>query len=58
MPMKEVSTTTGDTVSTTDGAVRLIDITTEGVVIYDMGTTEGHTSVLLTGYGKSDPPAY
>ena len=48
MPMKEVSTTMGDTVSTTDGAVRLIDITTEGVVIYYMVTTEGHPSVLLT----------
>uniref|UniRef100_M1E0X8 Integrase core domain containing protein n=1 Tax=Solanum tuberosum TaxID=4113 RepID=M1E0X8_SOLTU len=54
---REVGVGASSSVSTTDGAVRVVDITTEGVVTVDAGTTEGDPSVDLSGSGKSDPPA-
>ncbi|XP_049364536.1 uncharacterized protein LOC125829342 [Solanum verrucosum] len=40
-------TPVGDDVSTTDGAVRVTDSTTDGAVIDDVGTIEGDPSVVL-----------
>uniref|UniRef100_M1DG93 Uncharacterized protein n=1 Tax=Solanum tuberosum TaxID=4113 RepID=M1DG93_SOLTU len=52
----EAMTAMRDDVSTTDGAVRVIDSTTENAVLE--GTTEGGPSVDPAGSGKLDPPAY
>uniref|UniRef100_M1DD25 Integrase core domain containing protein n=1 Tax=Solanum tuberosum TaxID=4113 RepID=M1DD25_SOLTU len=41
MPVSDVLNTVGYDMSTTDGAVRMIDSTTEGAVIADVDTTEG-----------------
>uniref|UniRef100_M1DPU3 Integrase core domain containing protein n=1 Tax=Solanum tuberosum TaxID=4113 RepID=M1DPU3_SOLTU len=43
--------------SSSDGAVILIDSTTEGAMIDNVGTTEGAPTIVPTGYGKPDPPA-
>uniref|UniRef100_M1DZ41 Integrase core domain containing protein n=1 Tax=Solanum tuberosum TaxID=4113 RepID=M1DZ41_SOLTU len=57
VPVVEVPTVESHDVSTTDGAVRMIDSTTEGDVIADVGTTEGGPNVAVAGSGKPDPPA-
>uniref|UniRef100_M1DW18 Integrase core domain containing protein n=1 Tax=Solanum tuberosum TaxID=4113 RepID=M1DW18_SOLTU len=49
MPTTEAENVVTDDVSTTEGAVRVIDSTTEGAVTNDMGTTEGDPSVVPTG---------
>uniref|UniRef100_M1DPB8 Integrase core domain containing protein n=1 Tax=Solanum tuberosum TaxID=4113 RepID=M1DPB8_SOLTU len=56
VPVVEVQTIESHDVSTTDGSVRRIDSTTEGVVIADVGTTEGGLNVSLAGSEKPDPP--
>uniref|UniRef100_M1E083 Integrase core domain containing protein n=1 Tax=Solanum tuberosum TaxID=4113 RepID=M1E083_SOLTU len=53
----EAMTAVGDDVSTTDGAVRVTDSTTDGAVIDDVGTTEGYPNVVPVGSGKSELPA-
>uniref|UniRef100_M1DWZ6 Uncharacterized protein n=1 Tax=Solanum tuberosum TaxID=4113 RepID=M1DWZ6_SOLTU len=55
MPVLDVPNIVGHDVSTTDGAVRLIDSTTEGAVIVDVGTTEGSPNVDVAGSRKLDP---
>uniref|UniRef100_M1DN02 Integrase core domain containing protein n=1 Tax=Solanum tuberosum TaxID=4113 RepID=M1DN02_SOLTU len=55
MPVSEVLPTGASNLSTNDGAVRVTDSTTDGVVIGDAGTTEGDPSVDLAGSGKLDP---
>ena len=45
-----------DLVSTTDGAEQLIESTTEGSMIVDVGTTEGDPSMVPAGSEKPDPP--
>uniref|UniRef100_M1DV43 Integrase core domain containing protein n=1 Tax=Solanum tuberosum TaxID=4113 RepID=M1DV43_SOLTU len=44
-------------VSTTDGAMRVIESTTEGSMMDDVGTTEGDPTNVPAGSGKRDPPA-
>ena len=56
-PVVKVQPVLGDVVSTTDGAVRLIESTTKSAMIADVGTTEGATTTVPAGSGKSDPPA-
>jgi len=56
VPVIEVSTVERDDVSTTDGAVGVIESTTEGVRLDDVSTTKGYPSVVPAGSGKSDPP--
>uniref|UniRef100_M1D9F3 Integrase core domain containing protein n=1 Tax=Solanum tuberosum TaxID=4113 RepID=M1D9F3_SOLTU len=46
-----------DVVSPTDGVVRVTGSTTEGVMMDDVGTTEGDLSMVPAGSGKPDPPA-
>uniref|UniRef100_M1DNY3 Integrase core domain containing protein n=1 Tax=Solanum tuberosum TaxID=4113 RepID=M1DNY3_SOLTU len=46
----------GIDVRTTEGATRVTDSTTDGVVLVDAVTTEGDPSVDLAGSGKLDPP--
>uniref|UniRef100_M1DX87 Integrase core domain containing protein n=1 Tax=Solanum tuberosum TaxID=4113 RepID=M1DX87_SOLTU len=53
---REVLPTVAIDVSTTDGAVRVADSTTDVVVLVDADTTEGDPSVDLKGSGKSNPP--
>uniref|UniRef100_M1DQX5 Integrase core domain containing protein n=1 Tax=Solanum tuberosum TaxID=4113 RepID=M1DQX5_SOLTU len=57
VPIVEVLTIERDDVSTTDGAVKVIDSTIESSRLDDMGTTEGDPSVIPVGSGKPDPPA-
>uniref|UniRef100_M1DT71 Integrase core domain containing protein n=1 Tax=Solanum tuberosum TaxID=4113 RepID=M1DT71_SOLTU len=56
-PTTEAMIVVGDDVSTNDGAVRMNDSTTDGVVIDDVGTTEDDPSVVPAGSRKPDPPA-
>uniref|UniRef100_M1DZL4 Integrase core domain containing protein n=1 Tax=Solanum tuberosum TaxID=4113 RepID=M1DZL4_SOLTU len=49
MLVPEVLPTVTIDVSTTDGAVRVANITTDGVVLVDAGATEGDPSVNLSG---------
>uniref|UniRef100_M1DMJ6 Integrase core domain containing protein n=1 Tax=Solanum tuberosum TaxID=4113 RepID=M1DMJ6_SOLTU len=51
MPILDVPNTVGHDVSTTDGAVRMIDHTIKGSVIADVGTTEGGPNVVVAGSG-------
>uniref|UniRef100_M1DWZ9 Integrase core domain containing protein n=1 Tax=Solanum tuberosum TaxID=4113 RepID=M1DWZ9_SOLTU len=44
-------------VRTTDGAVRMIDSTTKGAVIADLGTSEDGLNVVVEGSEKPDPAA-
>uniref|UniRef100_M1DPB7 Integrase core domain containing protein n=1 Tax=Solanum tuberosum TaxID=4113 RepID=M1DPB7_SOLTU len=55
-PVVEVPPVVGDVVSTTDGAVRVIESTTEGAMMDDVGTTEGDPTIVQAGSGKPDPP--
>uniref|UniRef100_M1DPK8 Integrase core domain containing protein n=1 Tax=Solanum tuberosum TaxID=4113 RepID=M1DPK8_SOLTU len=57
VPVAEVQPVLRDVVSTTDGAVRLMESTTESAMIADVGTTEGATTTVPAGFGKPDPPA-
>ena len=52
----EVQPILRDVVSTTDGAVRLIESTTEGAMMDDVGTTDGDPTIVPAGSGKLDPP--
>uniref|UniRef100_M1DSH3 Integrase core domain containing protein n=1 Tax=Solanum tuberosum TaxID=4113 RepID=M1DSH3_SOLTU len=54
-PVVEVQLVLRDIVSTTDGAVRLIETTTEGAMFDDMGNTEGTPTIVPAGSGKPDP---
>uniref|UniRef100_M1DVK8 Integrase core domain containing protein n=1 Tax=Solanum tuberosum TaxID=4113 RepID=M1DVK8_SOLTU len=54
--ISEVVAMVGDDVSTTDGAVRVIESTIEGARLDDVGTTEGDPSVVPAGSGKSNAP--
>ena len=56
-PVAEVQPVLRDVVSTTDGAEQLIESTTEGAMIPDVGTPEGAPTIVPAGSGKSDPPA-
>uniref|UniRef100_M1DY58 Integrase core domain containing protein n=1 Tax=Solanum tuberosum TaxID=4113 RepID=M1DY58_SOLTU len=56
VPILEAVATVRYDVSTNDGTVRVIDITTEGAVIDDVGTTEGDPTIVPAGSGKPDPP--
>ena len=56
-PVAEVQPILRGVVSTTDGAVRLIESTTEIAMIADVGTTEGTPAIVPAGSGKPDPPA-
>ena len=47
MPMTNVPTIVGDYMSTTDGAVKKMDNTIEGVVLFDLGTTKGDPCVAV-----------
>uniref|UniRef100_M1DCL0 Integrase core domain containing protein n=1 Tax=Solanum tuberosum TaxID=4113 RepID=M1DCL0_SOLTU len=58
VPVAEVQPVVRDVVSTTDGAVRLMESTTESAMIADVGTTEGTTTTVPTGSGKPDPSAF
>uniref|UniRef100_M1DXJ6 Integrase core domain containing protein n=1 Tax=Solanum tuberosum TaxID=4113 RepID=M1DXJ6_SOLTU len=55
-PVAEVQPVLRDVVSTSDGAKRLLESTTKGVMIADVGTSEGAPTVGPAGSGKSDPP--
>uniref|UniRef100_M1DW94 Integrase core domain containing protein n=1 Tax=Solanum tuberosum TaxID=4113 RepID=M1DW94_SOLTU len=55
-PVVEVPPVVRDVVSITDGAVRVIESTTEGVMMDDVGTTEGNPTIVPAGSGKPDPP--
>uniref|UniRef100_M1DZL3 Integrase core domain containing protein n=1 Tax=Solanum tuberosum TaxID=4113 RepID=M1DZL3_SOLTU len=57
VPILEAVATVRYDVSTNDGTVRVIDITTEGAVIDDVGTTEGDPSVVPARSRTPDPPA-
>uniref|UniRef100_M1DUW0 Integrase core domain containing protein n=1 Tax=Solanum tuberosum TaxID=4113 RepID=M1DUW0_SOLTU len=57
VPVVKVPTVESHGVSTTNGAVRMIDNITEGAVIVDVGTTEGGPNVAVASSGKSNPPA-
>uniref|UniRef100_M1DMS7 Integrase core domain containing protein n=1 Tax=Solanum tuberosum TaxID=4113 RepID=M1DMS7_SOLTU len=57
-PVVEVQPVLSYVVSTTDGAKRLIESTTEGATIADVGITEGAPTIVPAGSGKPDPPAY
>uniref|UniRef100_M1DVI5 Integrase core domain containing protein n=1 Tax=Solanum tuberosum TaxID=4113 RepID=M1DVI5_SOLTU len=52
----EVQPVLRDVVSTTDGAVRLIESITESAMIADVDTIEGATTMVPAGSGKPDPP--
>ena len=56
-PVAEVQPVLREVVSTFDGAKRLLESTTEGAMIADMGTSEGAPTVGPAGSGKPDPPA-
>lgn len=43
---------------TTDGAARVIDRTTKGVVLDDVCTYDGYPSVVPAGSGKPNPHNY
>ena len=53
----EVQPVLRDVVGTTDGAVRVIESTTEGATIADVGITDGAPTIVPAGSGKPDPPA-
>uniref|UniRef100_M1DDC1 Integrase core domain containing protein n=1 Tax=Solanum tuberosum TaxID=4113 RepID=M1DDC1_SOLTU len=55
-PVAEVQLILRDAVSTTDGAVRLMESTTESAMVADVGTTEVATATVPAGSGKPDPP--
>uniref|UniRef100_M1DHD9 Integrase core domain containing protein n=1 Tax=Solanum tuberosum TaxID=4113 RepID=M1DHD9_SOLTU len=55
-PVAEVQPVLRDVVSTTNGAVRLMESTTESDMVADAGTTEGATATVPAGFGKPDPP--
>uniref|UniRef100_M1DZ10 Integrase core domain containing protein n=1 Tax=Solanum tuberosum TaxID=4113 RepID=M1DZ10_SOLTU len=55
-PVAEIQPVLRDVVSTTDGAVRLIESTTESDMIADVGTTEGATTTVPAGSGRPDLP--
>ena len=57
VPIAEVQPILRGDVRTTDGAEQLIEITTEGARIAEVGTTEGAPSDVPAGSGKSDLPA-
>uniref|UniRef100_M1DYJ6 Integrase core domain containing protein n=1 Tax=Solanum tuberosum TaxID=4113 RepID=M1DYJ6_SOLTU len=57
VPVAEVQPLVRDVVNTTDGAVRLMESTTESAMIADVGTTEGATTTVTAGSKKPDPPA-
>uniref|UniRef100_M1DMT7 Integrase core domain containing protein n=1 Tax=Solanum tuberosum TaxID=4113 RepID=M1DMT7_SOLTU len=54
-PVVEVQPILRDVVSTIDGAVRVIESTTEGDMIADVGTTEGAPTIVPASSGKPDP---
>ena len=56
-PVAEVQPILRDLVSTTIGAEQLIESTTEGARISEVGTTEGAPTDVPAGAGKPDPPA-
>uniref|UniRef100_M1DDE5 Integrase core domain containing protein n=1 Tax=Solanum tuberosum TaxID=4113 RepID=M1DDE5_SOLTU len=53
---REVGVGASSSVSTTDGAVRVVDNNTDGAVTVDAGTTEGDLSVDLAGSGNRTHP--
>uniref|UniRef100_M1DSQ1 Integrase core domain containing protein n=1 Tax=Solanum tuberosum TaxID=4113 RepID=M1DSQ1_SOLTU len=56
-PVVEVPPVVRDVVSTTAGAVRVIESTIEGAMMEDVGTTEGDPTIVPACSGKPDPPA-
>uniref|UniRef100_M1DJF2 Integrase core domain containing protein n=1 Tax=Solanum tuberosum TaxID=4113 RepID=M1DJF2_SOLTU len=56
-PVVEVPPILRDVVSTTAGAVRVIESNIEGAMMDDVGTTEGDPTIVPAGSGKPDPPA-
>uniref|UniRef100_M1DHT2 Integrase core domain containing protein n=1 Tax=Solanum tuberosum TaxID=4113 RepID=M1DHT2_SOLTU len=56
-PVVEVPPVVRDVVSTTDGAIGVIENTTEGAMIVDVGTTEGDPSMVPASFMKPDLPA-
>uniref|UniRef100_M1DAY4 Integrase core domain containing protein n=1 Tax=Solanum tuberosum TaxID=4113 RepID=M1DAY4_SOLTU len=56
-PVVEVPLVVRDVVSTTAGVVRVIESTTEGAMMNDVGTNEGDPTIVLVGSKKPDPPA-
>uniref|UniRef100_M1DZ87 Integrase core domain containing protein n=1 Tax=Solanum tuberosum TaxID=4113 RepID=M1DZ87_SOLTU len=57
VPVAEVQPVLRDVVSTSDIAERLLESTTEGAMIADVGTSEVAPTVGPAGSGKPDPPA-
>uniref|UniRef100_M1E0N2 Integrase core domain containing protein n=1 Tax=Solanum tuberosum TaxID=4113 RepID=M1E0N2_SOLTU len=56
-PVIEVPLVVRDVVSTTAGVVRVIESTTEGAMMDDVGTTKGDPTIVPVGSRKPDPPA-
>uniref|UniRef100_M1DYQ6 Integrase core domain containing protein n=1 Tax=Solanum tuberosum TaxID=4113 RepID=M1DYQ6_SOLTU len=54
--LREIGTGASRSVSTTTCSVRVADRTTDGVVIVEVGTTEGGTIIDPAGSGKPNPP--
>uniref|UniRef100_M1DJD3 Integrase core domain containing protein n=1 Tax=Solanum tuberosum TaxID=4113 RepID=M1DJD3_SOLTU len=52
----EVPPVVRDVVSTNDGAVRVIESTTKGAMMDDVGTTEGDPTIIPAGSEKPNPP--
>uniref|UniRef100_M1DY80 Late blight resistance protein n=1 Tax=Solanum tuberosum TaxID=4113 RepID=M1DY80_SOLTU len=55
-PVVEVLPVVRDDVSTTDGAVKVTESTTESAMMDDVGTTEGDLSIVPAVPGEPDPP--
>uniref|UniRef100_M1DEE8 Integrase core domain containing protein n=1 Tax=Solanum tuberosum TaxID=4113 RepID=M1DEE8_SOLTU len=55
-PAVEVPVVVRDVVSTIGGVVRVIESTTEGAMMDDVGTTDGDPTIVPAGSGKLDPP--
>uniref|UniRef100_M1DL71 Integrase core domain containing protein n=1 Tax=Solanum tuberosum TaxID=4113 RepID=M1DL71_SOLTU len=56
-PVVEIQPVLRAVVSTTDGSERLIESTTEGATITDVGITEGAPTIVPAGSRKPNPPA-
>uniref|UniRef100_M1DXF6 Integrase core domain containing protein n=1 Tax=Solanum tuberosum TaxID=4113 RepID=M1DXF6_SOLTU len=56
-PVAEVQPVLRDVVSTSDGAERLLESTTEGAMIANVGTSEGAPTMGPAGSGKPNPPS-